>query len=90
MTHARTTFEDERATTYESHDPCSATVAGSHPLVCIRPRGHGGRHRGIVRCERCETRPVRRPRAWRNALVTGPGLCAQCAKELGGLRAWRR
>ena len=61
---------------------CTATVPGSHPRPCIREAGHIGRHRATVRCIHCESRPARHPRAWANARVTGPALCARCARDM--------
>lgn len=46
--------------------------------------------RSSRKCERCARRPARHPRRWYGATVSGPALCAPCARELSAARAWRR
>lgn len=82
--HARgQTMYDARTTSAAPADAqCGQVVAGSHPRTCLRERGHAGRHRSRVVCVRCESRPPRHPRGWAGAKVSGPALCARCAREV--------
>ena len=76
---------DARVVTTHPTDPaeqCGQPVPGSHARTCVRARAHEGRHHASVKCSRCHRRPLRHPRAWAGARVSGPGLCAPCARTI--------